>query len=163
MVSAKVRKLFISVFFWQPCVDFMVLQSIVWNVRTSQEFQVQLQPLKITSVKYTYPDQRPKFSSLYHLSCKLWFMDQVYVKLIFWISRRTKVASNQSNIRSSEADEYPVRVGRSKLIHTNLIKTDIDFFTNLIRSGSSASWKLSTFCLGLQYNTIQYSLFKVIV
>ena len=48
MVSAEVRKLFISVFFWQQCVDFMVL------------------PLKITSVKYTYPGQRPKFSSLYH-------------------------------------------------------------------------------------------------
>ena len=48
-------------------------------------------------------------------------MDQVYVKLIFWISSRTKVASNQSNIRSSEADEFPVRVVRSKLIHTNLI------------------------------------------
>lgn len=63
-------------------------------------------------------------------------MDQVYVKPIFWIRRRTKVASNQSNIRSSEAEEYPVRVGRSKLIHTNLIKTDIDFFTNLTRSGS---------------------------
>ena len=58
-------------------------------------------------------------------------MDQVYVKPIFWIRRRTKVASNQSNIRSSEAEEYPVRVGRSKLIQTNLIKTDIDFFTNL--------------------------------
>ena len=64
-------------------------------------------------------------------------MDQVYVKVIIWIRRRTKVASNKWNIRSSEADEYPVRVGRSKLIHTNLIKRDIDFFTNLIRSGSS--------------------------
>ena len=63
-------------------------------------------------------------------------MDQVYVKVTIWIRRRTKVASNQWNIRSSEADEYPVRVGQSKLIH-NLIKRDIDFFTNLIRSGSS--------------------------
>ena len=64
-------------------------------------------------------------------------MDQVYVKLTIWIRRQTKVASNQSNIRSSEVDESSARVGRSKLIHTNPIKTDIDFFTNLIRSGSS--------------------------
>ena len=64
-------------------------------------------------------------------------MDQVYVKLTIWIRRQTKVASNQSNIRSSEVDESSVRVGRSKLIHTNLIETDIDFSTNLIRSGSS--------------------------
>ena len=106
----------------------------------SQEFQVQLQPLKITSVKYTYPGQRPKFSSLYHHSLlEIVIYGTSLRLLIIWIRRRTKVASGQSNIRPSEADEYPVRVGRSKLIHTNLIKTDIDFFTNLIRSGSSAS------------------------
>ena len=46
----------------------MTFQKIDYDERTSKE----LQPLKITLVKFTYPGQRPKISSQSHLHCGSW-------------------------------------------------------------------------------------------
>ena len=52
----------------QTRVDLMTFQTIDEDERTSKE----LQPLKITLVKFTYPGRRPKIPSLSHLHYGSW-------------------------------------------------------------------------------------------